>query len=271
MIIYKITNKMNGKVYIGQTTKTLELRWKQHCNAKSCCTHLKNAIQKYGAENFTVEQIDIACTQSELNSKECFWIKHYNSVAPNGYNLTTGGEHPTITDVTREKLSKAHKGKKPHAFDEVFRKKLSEFAKTRIGEKNPMYGRKHSDETKKRMSEVNVGRVSPNKGKILSDKIKLKISQSLQGKYTSENSPSWGKPKTEEHRRKLSLANMNKRLGIDNHKSKSVLCIETGEIFASMREVERVKGFSSRHISDVCRGVRKTCHGYHWEYVKGVS
>ena len=271
MIIYKITNKINGKVYIGQTTKTLEWRWKHHCNVKSCCTYLRKALDKYGVENFTIEQIDSAVTQDELNEKERYWIKHYNSLAPNGYNLTSGGEHPTVTDVTREKLSTIRKGKRPHAFDDTFRQKISEIAKTRVGEKNPMYGRKHTEEARKRMSEVNIGRVSPNKGKKLSEETKLKISQSHKGKYVGENSPNWGKPKSEETKRKLSLANMNKRMGADNHKSRKVLCIETGEIFNSIREVERIKGFSSRHISDVCRGLRNTCHGYRWEYVGEVS
>ena len=270
MLIYKVQNLKNGKIYIGQTTKTLEWRWKHHCNAKSCCTYLSNAIKKYGVENFVVEQIDSARTQKELNEKERYWIKQYNSLAPNGYNLTTGGEHPIVTDVTKKILSDQRKGKRPHAFDENFRKKISEFAKTRTGVKNPNFGNKWTDEQKKRMSEINKGCVSPRKGVKLSEETKLKVSLSLKGKYAGEKSHNWGKPRSDETKRKLSLANMNKRMGRDNHKSKRVVCIETGEIFESMREVERIKGFKSSHISDVCRGVRHTSHGYHWEYVKEV-
>ena len=191
MIIYKITNEVNGKVYIGQTTKTLQWRWKHHCNIKSGCTYLKNALNKYGIENFIIEQIDSAETQEELNKKEVYWIEHYNSLVPNGYNLTTGGEHPAFTNVTRKKLSESRKGKKPHAFDDNFKKKISDIAKKRTGEKNPMYGRNHTEATKKRISEVTTGRVSPNKGKKLSEEIKLKISHTLKDKYVGEKSPSW--------------------------------------------------------------------------------
>ena len=53
-IIYKITNRINGKVYIGQTRMSLNVRWWHHCNRKDCPA-LHHAIKKYGAENFTVE------------------------------------------------------------------------------------------------------------------------------------------------------------------------------------------------------------------------
>ena len=99
MLIYKITNRINGKVYIGQTTRPLTVRWKQHCNpANTNCIALHRAIQKYGKENFTVEQIDVACDIDELNEKEIYWIKFYDSVnSEKGYNLKVGGEHTTMS------------------------------------------------------------------------------------------------------------------------------------------------------------------------------
>lgn len=91
MIIYKVTNMVNGKLYIGQTTRTLEQRWREHCCSSSQCTYLHNAIVKYGKENFKIEQIDIALDQEELDYKEQQYIKCYDTLVPNGYNLTTGG------------------------------------------------------------------------------------------------------------------------------------------------------------------------------------
>jgi hypothetical protein len=93
MIIYRVTNMINGKQYIGQTSRTLEKRWIEHCSASSGCVALHNAILKYGRENFKVEQIDIALDQVELDYKEIKYIELYNTLAPNGYNLTKGGDY----------------------------------------------------------------------------------------------------------------------------------------------------------------------------------
>lgn len=91
MFIYKITNKINNKSYIGQTTGSLKKRWNKHCSEKSQCLILKNAIKKYGKENFIIEEIDGANSQSELNYKEWLLIHKNNTVFPNGYNMKEGG------------------------------------------------------------------------------------------------------------------------------------------------------------------------------------
>ena len=71
MIVYKVTNRINGKVYVGQTTRPLIVRWRQHtAPSVTKCLALHRAIMKYGRENFTVEQIDVASNRDELNKKE---------------------------------------------------------------------------------------------------------------------------------------------------------------------------------------------------------
>lgn len=87
--IYKITNKVNGKSYIGQTRYTVEFRWRQHQHKKDN-TYFHNAIHKYGVENFIVETIE-ECNVEDLNSKEIFYIAKYDTFN-NGYNLTIGGD-----------------------------------------------------------------------------------------------------------------------------------------------------------------------------------
>lgn len=87
-IIYRITNKVNGKSYIGQTRYTLEFRWRQHQH-KSDNTYFHNAIRKYGKDNFTIEILE-ECNISDLDSKEIFYIAKYDTFN-NGYNLTIGG------------------------------------------------------------------------------------------------------------------------------------------------------------------------------------
>src|SRR3990167_43024 len=128
MIIYKLTNRVNGKIYIGQTTLTLEERFKSHIyNAKFDKSRvILRAITKYGTENFNKEVLYECSSKEEMNEKEKYFIKYFNSKLPNGYNMTDGGEgafgyEPTleeryrhsdwmfnrqVEDETREKLSK---------------------------------------------------------------------------------------------------------------------------------------------------------------------
>lgn len=122
MMIYKITNTVNGKVYIGQTIRPLRQRFLRHINDahNNPNTHLKlhRAMNKYGADKFTIKKIDEATTKQELDEKEVFWIKEYDSVS-SGYNLTAGGEGGntykcrTFSQMkeTRDKLSKSKMGR----------------------------------------------------------------------------------------------------------------------------------------------------------------
>lgn len=140
MIIYKITNRINGKVYIGQTKQSLQKRWNNHCGKNSHCSILHLAITKYGAENFTVEQIDVACNKDELDKKEIYWIAHFDSIAPNGYNISSGGNGNRGHKPTAETLAKRsaslkgiHVGDANPAKRDDVRKKMSEAAKRRTG------------------------------------------------------------------------------------------------------------------------------------------
>ena len=94
--IYKVTNKINGKIYIGQTIQSVKDRWYRHCGKSGISkaelnTHFKRAILKYGKENFTIETIEV-CDSTELNDREKFYISYYNSYI-NGYNSTIGGQN----------------------------------------------------------------------------------------------------------------------------------------------------------------------------------
>ena len=90
MYIYKITNKVNGKVYIGQSVRPIEKRFNRHMNdaiKNKLDTHFARAIRKYGRDNFICEVIDIATNQTDLTLKEQYWIQYYDSVKL-GYNET---------------------------------------------------------------------------------------------------------------------------------------------------------------------------------------
>lgn len=88
MVIYKITNTLNNKIYVGQTKYPIEKRFLQHSKS---LTPLGRAIQQCGIENFTIEVIERCATQEQLNEREIFWINALNSKQPYGYNITVGG------------------------------------------------------------------------------------------------------------------------------------------------------------------------------------
>lgn len=93
--IYKITNILNNKCYIGQTHFTVEKRWKEHkedSHKESLRKRpLYNAIRKYGIENFIIETLE-EVEDILLNEREIYWIDYYNSYGKTGYNATLGGD-----------------------------------------------------------------------------------------------------------------------------------------------------------------------------------
>lgn len=112
MFIYKITNKINGKIYIGQTIRPIQQRFNRHMNDainNVIDTHFSRAIRKYGKDNFYIECIDKAKNQENLTQKEQYWIQKYNSTNPLiGYNETDainkcGGN--TYKSKTKEELN----------------------------------------------------------------------------------------------------------------------------------------------------------------------
>ncbi len=110
-IIYKCTNIVNDKIYIGQTINTLDKRIVGHMHdAKYKPNYFHNALNKYGYKNFTWEVIDEALSKDELDLKEIRWIKYYNSFGENGYNLTSGGSDSFKTsEKSKDKKSKTSK------------------------------------------------------------------------------------------------------------------------------------------------------------------
>ena len=130
MYIYKITNQINDKIYVGQTIRPIQQRFARHINDavnNVIDTHFARAIRKYGPENFAIELIDVAETQSELNEKEQLWIHKLNATNPQyGYNETDaifkcgGNTYQSKTDkelaIIGEKLRKSKLGKdNPHS------------------------------------------------------------------------------------------------------------------------------------------------------------
>jgi group I intron endonuclease len=110
-IIYVVTNTVNGKQYVGQTTRSVKMRWYYHArSAKSSDCLLYCAIRKYGINKFTIEQIDVAESQDELNEKEIHHVARLGTYG-GGYNLTPGGKQMRLSEETKRKISKSLSGR----------------------------------------------------------------------------------------------------------------------------------------------------------------
>ena len=132
--IYKIENSVNHKIYIGKTTRSLEERWKEHVSGSkhpSPTSHLYNAMKYWGIDKFNISVL-VECSEDDLDETERRMIEEYNTRNPDiGYNMAEGGtggilwregEHPSI-------------------------------GKQRFGTDNPFYGKTHTDEVRKHLSE----------------------------------------------------------------------------------------------------------------------
>ena len=204
--IYKITNKVNGKLYIGWTSKTIEERFDIHKknteNIKRGSPKLIYAIRKYGSENFTIEEIWNGECLPISQYMENHYIKLYNT-QKNGYNILDGGLNRKLSEETKKKISESHKGMKlseetkeklrNKIISNKTRENMSISAKNKIisnitkeklsitnsGINNGFYGKKHSEETRKRMSESKKGKQTTSTlGKKHSEETKKKISES---------------------------------------------------------------------------------------------
>lgn len=104
--IYKITNNINDKVYIGQTKQNLERRFAQHCVSKHL---IGKALRKHGSENFTIETLLVSDSLDYVNLMEVEVIKAYETLAPKGYNLASGGKYFKHCEETKRKISEKAK------------------------------------------------------------------------------------------------------------------------------------------------------------------
>lgn len=153
MFIYKITNKKNGKIYIGKTERTVEERWKEHLSRalNNDTRYLYLTMRKHGIDNFSIECIDEAKDSIDLNEKEIYYINFFDSFN-SGYNMTIGGEsNPMNSDKVRSKHRNLMRS------DDI-KKKISDSMKE-YKKINPV-----SDETRKKLSEYRKKMIFIHKG-----------------------------------------------------------------------------------------------------------
>lgn len=265
--IYKITNIVTKKIYIGSTIQhNYENRWRKHRNCinyKEGCPVLKASMMKHGLENFKFE-ILIICFDDDLLKYEREYIKKYNCQIPNGYNILSGGQLGDgfvgykHTPETIEKIKKSCNRfweENPNFF-ETYREKLKESMK-KINISECM---KNSVKFQTAVKEKRVGSIAHKENK-LSEDTKKKISDGLK-KYYSQNE--------------------NKKLNIENHREsmaravgKPVTQYTRDGVFIkeykSIAEAGRTSTVKKNNIGLVLSGRNKTAGGFIWKYSQNIS
>lgn len=220
--IYKITNLINGKVYIGQTNN-LKRRWHQYKHASKQSEHcqlITKAIAKYGIDNFKIEKIDEVDSREEANEKEEYYMNLYDSRNLNvGYNIMTGGGVFGVTDYVKDKISKG----------------LLEYYKTHNGTN---YGKKFTEKHKLAMSISAIGKPGTNTGKKFTEEHKDKISKSNMYKKHSD-----------ETLKKISSFRIGK--SPPNKRITNEIIIDVRKNYLSIKEFSKKYNFSETTIRDI--------------------
>lgn len=244
--IYCIENINNNKKYIGQSVDILT-RWNHHRNMLKSNSHpnkyLQSTWNKYGEESLKFYVLEYSNVE-KLDELEIYYINLYNTTnREKGYNMKTGGQNggSHYTEESRKKMSESQKKylSNPDNIERLRKQSLDmwknqEYKQKRCGENHHLYGKHHSEETKKKLSAANKGRIS----KPVSDETKEKISKANKGKVSKQRNFT------------------------------PVLCIETNQIFQDAITAGKELNINHpNHVIDVCQGRRKTCGGYHFEFI----
>ena len=251
--VYIHTNKINYKRYVGQTCQKPEKRWNGGKGYKNC-THFYNAIQKYGWDGFDHEVISSNLTKEEADKFEQLLITILDSTnLSKGYNLQNGGSNGRPSEASKINIKNA--AKETHQRPEWRKNQSDAHIGLQTGNKNPMYGKKHTDEAKRKQREANLG-------KHPTEETRKKMSESRIG----EKNIMFGKQHSDETKKKISDANKNE----NNPRAKKVnqytidgMLIKTWDY---IKQAANAVGISPQNISRCCRTGKGTAGGFKWRY-----
>lgn len=221
MLIYMIENILNGKFYIGKTVRTVQVRFKQHiqCAKKRINRKLYDAMNHYGIDKFVVHVIeDNIQSEDILNEREIYWITKLNATKY-GYNMAEGGQGGASI-VPKHWNEKHHRSFHDYLYNRGGRELMSK----RMKENNPMKGKKHSKETREKIS-----------------KIVKKYRREHPELFKGPNNPMYGY--TKEY--------------VETHKNKSELCKKLSKAFQERSKRFSGKGNPMYGRNDQCYGARR--------------
>lgn len=272
--IYKIWNEINDKVYIGQTTCSLQKRWKEHIyasrNEKYRIQHIYRAMRKYGEQYFHIEELE-HCDNEFLNEREVYWIEQFDSYY-NGYNMTLGGANPfSVKNILTDKQIQSIYDLWDDGFSVIDIIKTTGFSDAQVRGRLEGYNNFSSEEAVKR------GREAASKSKY------KKIYQwTLKGEFVSVyESGLEAEQKTQINRKAISkaLCGDSKSSGgflwtysetppVIKDKQKIYQYDSNNNligVYKSCAEAARACGGDASTISKVCRGEKKTSRGFIWK------
>lgn len=231
--IYKIVNEINGHLYIGQTSMTIQERWRKHLDRfknEPDAKGIYDAMRNYGIENFHCEVIE-QCEEEELNEKEVYWIAYYDTFHGEGYNLTAGGDGSAGSvriELPKEEIIALYQSRE-YSMEEIAKK----------------YG--CSDKTiSNRLKAWGV------------EKVETKKAEEVRRANLAKGIVKGGRPENfKEH--------------IEKTKKKVARLNKNGEIektYSSLSEACRDLGQSTSHTNRITAAIEKggICFGYHWVY-----
>lgn len=229
--IYKIINRINNKIYIGQTRCDVFERWRQHKKTKNSCRYLKSAFDKYGIERFDFKLICI-CFDEDLDKYERDYINKYNTIAPNGYNLREGGNGGRHNQETKIKISESLKQNRTNRIycKSQLGKPHTEQIKNKIS--NALKGKKKNSETIAKRN-LTISLYDEDKKKEIAEK----ISKTKKGNVKSSRI-------VEQYDLNMNFINF----------------------FPTINDAASFIGVCGSSISRCCKGQYKTVKGYIWRF-----
>lgn len=276
--VYKITNNMTGDCYIGKS-KDIFVRIGQHKSLLKSNKHkyrngdfslLQKAWNKYGEKAFSFDILEL-CTIDELDEREIYWIDFYqcnHAKTRHGYNTTDGGEGAYGNSNVKGRIQINNGEIQKMVYPEEFEYYQS------IGFKRGVLPSVIDKINKNRT--ILCGEDHWNYGKHLNEETKKKMSDAHKGKHSGENGYWYGKHLSEEHKRKIGRKSLGRKHSDEEKKKISegrkkpiVQLTKDGEYiteFPSGLDAEIETGINRGHISDCCKGKRKTTGGYMWRF-----
>lgn len=259
----------SGKKYIGITSQKPEQRWRNGSGYIHNPAFI-NAIKKYGWENIEHQIICSNLTKVEAENLEIQLIKEHKTTDSRfGYNIENGGNCTgTHSEETKRKIGNAKRGNKDCCGRKLSANHIEKLRKSNFGNKY-MYGKKLSEEAKRKISIAN-------KGKIVSEETKKKLSKNHPD-MSGENNPMYGKHHSNDTRRKISekaigrVASIETRMKMsEKSRKRAVIQIDLDgnqvKVFDSCKDAAISVSGNTTNICFACRNPNRTYKGYKWRY-----